>query len=30
MKSAKMGTIEDRKCMDVTEDNIKKKWQEYT
>ena len=27
---AKMGTIKDRKCMDVTEDNIKKKWQEYT
>ena len=27
---ARMGTIKDRKCMDVTEDNIKKKWQEYT
>ena len=27
---AKMGTIKDRKFMDVTEDNIKKKWQEYT
>ena len=27
---AKMVSIKDRKCMDVTEDNIKKKWQEYT
>ena len=27
---AKMGTIKDRKCMDLTEADIKKKWQEYT
>ena len=28
---AKMGTIVDRKCMDLTEaENIKKRWQEYT
>ena len=28
---AKMGTIKDRNCMDLTEaENIKKKWQEYT
>ena len=28
---AKMGTIKDRNCMDLTEaDNIKKRWQEYT
>ena len=28
---AKMGTIEDRKGMDLTEaEDIKKKWQEYT
>ena len=27
----KMGTIEDRKCMDLTEaEDIKKRWQEYT
>ena len=28
---AKMGTINDRKCMDLTEpEDIKKRWQEYT
>ena len=28
---AKMGTMKDRKCMDLTEANdIKKSWQEYT
>ena len=28
---AKMSTIKDRKCMDLSEaDNIKKRWQEYT
>ena len=28
---AKMGTIKDRNCMDLTEaDDIKKRWQEYT
>ena len=28
---AKMGTIKDRNCMDITEtDAIKKRWQEYT
>ena len=28
---AKMGTIKDRNCMDLTEaENIKKRWQEYT
>ena len=28
---AKMGTIKDRKCMDLTEaKDIKKRWQEYT
>ena len=28
---AKMGSIKDRKCMDLTEaDGIKKRWQEYT
>ena len=28
---AKMGTIKDRKCMDLTEaEDIKKMWQEYT
>ena len=28
---AKMGTIKDRKCMDLTEaEDIKKRWQEYT
>ena len=28
---AKMGTIKDRNCMDLTEaENIKKTWQEYT
>ena len=28
---AKMGTIKDRNCMDLTEtDAIKKRWQEYT
>ena len=28
---AKMGTIEDRKCMDLTEaEDTKKRWQEYT
>ena len=28
---AKMGTIVDRKCMDLTDaENIKKRWQEYT
>ena len=27
----KMGTIKDRKCMDLTEaEDIKKRWQEYT
>ena len=27
---AKMGTIKDRKCMDLTEtEDIKKRWQEY-
>ena len=26
---AKMGTIKDRNCIDLTED-IKKRWQEYT
>ena len=28
---AKMGSIKDRDCMDLTEaDDIKKRWQEYT
>ena len=28
---AKVGSIKDRKCMDLTEaENIKKRWQEYT
>ena len=28
---AKMGSIKDRNCMDLTEaEDIKKKWQEYT
>ena len=28
---AKMSTIKDRKCMDLSEaDNIRKRWQEYT
>ena len=28
---AKMGTIKDRNCMDLTEaEDIKKKWQKYT
>ena len=28
---AKMGSIKDRKCMDLTEaEDIKKRWQEYT
>ena len=27
---AKMGTIKDRNCMDLTEADIKKRWQEYT
>ena len=28
---AKMGSIKDRKCMDITEaEDIKKRWQEYT
>ena len=27
---AKMGTIKDRKGMDLTEEDIKKRWQEYT
>ena len=29
---AKMGSIKDRNCMDLTEQNIsiKKRWQEYT
>ena len=28
---AKMGTINDRNCMDLTKaEDIKKKWQEYT
>ena len=28
---AKMGTIRDRNCMDLTEaEDIKKRWQEYT
>ena len=26
---AKMGTIKDRDCMDRTEEDIKKRWQEY-
>ena len=25
-----MGTIKDRNCMDLTEEDIKKRWQEYT
>ena len=29
--NAKMGTIKDKNCMDVTEaEDIKKRWQEYT
>ena len=29
--NAKMGTIKDRNCMDLTEaENIKKRWQQYT
>ena len=27
---AKMGLIKDRNGMDLTEENIKKRWQEYT
>ena len=27
---AKMGTIKDRSCMDLTEADFKKRWQEYT
>jgi len=27
---AKMGSIKDRNCMDLTEQDIKKRWQEYT
>ena len=27
---AKMGTIKDKNDMDLTEEDIKKKWQEYT
>ena len=27
---AKMGTIKERNCMDLTEADIKKRWQEYT
>ena len=27
---ANMGTIQDRNVMDLTEEDIKKKWQEYT
>ena len=27
---AKMGTIKDRNGMDLTEEDIKKRWQEYT
>ena len=27
---AKMGTIKDRNSMDLTEEDIKKRWQEYT
>ena len=27
---AKMGSIKDRNCMDLTEEDIKKRWQEYT
>ena len=27
---AKMGTIKDRKGMDLTEEDTKKRWQEYT
>ena len=27
---AKMGMIKDRNGMDLTEENIKKRWQEYT
>ena len=31
MFQAKMGTIKDRNCMDLTEtEDIKKRWQEYT
>ena len=26
----KMDTIKDRNCMDLTEEDIKKRWQEYT
>ena len=26
----KMGTIKDRNCMDLTEEDIKKRWQEHT
>ena len=25
-----LGTINDRNCVDLTEEDIKKKWQEYT
>ena len=28
--NAKMGTIKDRNGMDLTEEDIKKRWQEYT
>ena len=27
---AKMGTIKDTNCTDLTEEDIKKRWQEYT
>ena len=27
---AKMGTVKDRNCMDLIEEDIKKRWQEYT
>ena len=27
---AKMGLIKDRNCMDLTEENNKKRWQKYT
>ena len=27
---AKMGSIKDRNDMDLTEENVKKRWQEYT
>ena len=27
---ARMGTVKDRNCMDLIEEDIKKRWQEYT